>query len=338
MSAVGLCHQAGGRWPSGPQTCSPHVGAPGLGHWRPDRHRDLPPPVCDPWEPCWLSGAAFLPRPPLQLSSEPVRGRLSLRHPNTHVFRPNWPWGPRCLPLQQGAGAGGTDVQKGKLNPGWLWTAGALGPSLAAWLPRAVTLTPRSSLAGLWCGPHRVQCQASWWRRGQVGDGVKVPPWGEHESLRSVCPVTRPLPRGHTQAPPQGGHCTPSPSHRQPAVPGGPHPENAAPGHRCLGSVCPEPQQGQDKEQSWGHPSPGPTGPAAQRRMESDGRLPHAVRVLTLHLGDPGWESDGKHIPDDRDQSEISIGQKQSLSTSKCHKTPTTCFFIIGTGWLLVVT
>ena len=158
---------------------------------------------------------------------------------------------------------------------------------------------------------------------------MKVPPWGEHESLRSVCPVTRPLPWGHTQAPPQGGHCTPSPSHRQPAVPGGPHPENAAPGHRCLGSVCPEPQQGQDKEQSWGHPSPGPTGPAAQRRMESDGRLPHAVRVLTLHLGDPGWESDGKHIPDDRDQSEISIGQKQSLSTSKCHKTPTTCFLII---------
>ena len=115
---------------------------------------------------------------------------------------------------------------------------------------------------------------------------MKVPPGGGHESLRSVCPVTRPLPRGHTQAPPQGGHCTPSPSHCQPAVPGGPHPENAAPGHRSLGSVCPEPQQGQDKEQAWGRPSPGPTGPAAQRRTESDGRLPHAVRVLTLHLGD----------------------------------------------------
>ena len=166
MSAVGLRYQAGGKWPSGPQTCSPHIGAPGSGHWRPDRHRDLPPPVCDPWEPCWLSGAGFLPRLPLQLSSEPVRGRWSLRHPNTRVFRPNWPWGPRCLPLQQGAGAGGTDVQKGELSPGLLWTAGALGPSLAAWLPRAMTLTPRSSLAALWCGPHQVQRQASWWRRG----------------------------------------------------------------------------------------------------------------------------------------------------------------------------
>lgn len=82
------------------------------------------PPSGDPWEPCWLSGAALLPCPPLQLSSEPVRGRWSLKHPNTHVFCPKWPWGPRCLPLQKGAGAGGTDVQKGKLTSG---SCGQLG-------------------------------------------------------------------------------------------------------------------------------------------------------------------------------------------------------------------
>lgn len=162
--------------------------------------------------------------------------------------------------------------------------------------------------------------------------GGKVPPGGEHKSRRSVCPFTRPLPQGHTRAPPQGGHCTPRPSHCQPTVPGrgGAHPENAAPGHRSLRLVCPESQQGQDKQQSWGCPSPGPTGPAAQRRTESDGWSPHALRVLTLHLGDPGQESDGKHIPDDRDQSEIFIGQKGSLSTSKCRKPPTTCLFIMG--------
>lgn len=323
---MGVCHQAGGRWPSGPETCSSLVGAPGSGRWRPDRHRDLPPTICDLWEPCWLSRAALLPRPSLQLSSEPVRGRWSLRHPNTHVFRPKWPWGPLCLSLQQGVGAGGTDVQKGKLSPRWLRMAGALGPSLAAWLPRAMTLTPRSSLAGLWCGPHRAQRQASRWSRGQVGDGG--------ENRRSVCPVPRPLPWGHAQALPQGGRCTPSPSHCQPVVPGGPCPENAVPGHRSLGSVCPEPQQGQDEDQSWGRPALARQDPLPRGERSQGGFLTPCVSSRRI------WEAQAGSlmgsIPDDRDHSEISIGQNSPYPLVNAAKAPQRASLSYGRGGYLL--
>lgn len=323
---MGVCHQAGGRWPSGPETCSSLVGAPGSGRWRPDRHRDLPPTICDLWEPCWLSRAALLPRPSLQLSSEPVRGRWSLRHPNTHVFRPKWPWGPLCLSLQQGVGAGGTDVQKGKLSPRWLRMAGALGPSLAAWLPRAMTLTPRSSLAGLWCGPHRAQRQASRWSRGQVGDGG--------ENRRSVCPVPRPLPWGHAQALPQGGRCTPSPSHCQPVVPGGPCPENAVPGHRSLGSVCPEPQQGQDEDQSWGRPALARQDPLPRGERSQGGFLTPCVSSRRI------WEAQAGSlmgsIPDDRDHSEISIGQNSPYPLVNAAKAPQRASLSYGRGGCLL--
>ena len=197
---------------------------------------------------------------------------------------------------------------------------------MAAWLPRAMTLTPRSSLAGLWCGPHRAQRQASRWSRGQVGDGG--------ENRRSVCPVPRPLPWGHAQALPQGGRCTPSPSHCQPVVPGGPCPENAVPGHRSLGSVCPEPQQGQDEDQSWGRPALARQDPLPRGERSQGGFLTPCVSSRRI------WEAQAGSlmgsIPDDRDHSEISIGQNSPYPLVNAAKAPQRASLSYGRGGCLL--
>lgn len=172
-------------------------------------------------------------------------------------------------------------------------------------------------------GPTWAQRQASWWGRGQVGDGG--------ESHRSVCPAL-PLPRATPRPCPRVGACTPGPSHCQPAVPGGrvlrTQPQDTGPWR----PVCPEPQQGQDEDQSWGLPSPGPTGPTAQRRTQS-GQFPHALCVLTAHSEAQAGSLMGNILM--TGTSEISIGQKQSLSTSKCRETPQRASLSYGCGCLL---
>lgn len=88
-SAVGLRHQAGGGG-LGPQTGSSPLSVPqASGRWRLTVTETCLPPSVTSGSPAGCPELPCFPAPSLQLSSEPVRGRWSLRHPNTQVFHPN---------------------------------------------------------------------------------------------------------------------------------------------------------------------------------------------------------------------------------------------------------